>query len=331
MILVSRRAPLSKAALPDDERDPEVGGHEAKVGQIIYSAILWLARTVPDDLGAGTSVEEFGRGIDWMEFSERFTDVRDPLRKVVLQAGRDEVKQMRTTIRKAAGDVAVGTAVEEVVVDGAFEVIDQAAVAFAEQLAGQLVVEISDGIRAAIADLAMQATLGDLTGAQLARKLRSVVGLHAAWRAAVDKTYDRTLAAALADGKTTVARATMLATKASEAKAKALLNRRAWNIARTETQRAQNLGKYAGWQEQVSAGWVAPDSLKEWEEGRDPCDTCAPLVGQIVRWDEPFSNGMLMPPDHPSCRCTANMLPPDDEFVATMNEQRAARELAAAA
>jgi hypothetical protein len=316
------RSVVRKAALPADERDPDSGHWEAQAGQVVYSALQWLAGTIPDDLGIGISITAWGQAIDWAEFSDRFTDVRDPLRKAIADGGRKEVSRLRSSPPQGVTTLEKALLTDEE--RDAFAIIDPFSVQWAEEAAGRLVVEVSEGVRTQIANLALEAVAGDLTGAQLARRLRDIIGLHSAWSAAVSKTYDREHAAALEAGKTAL-QAMAIAEKKTAAHAKALLNRRAWNIARTEVQRAQNVGKYSGWAQGVADGWIVPTSLKEWEEGREPCDTCKPLVGEIVRWDEPFSNGDLMPPDHPSCRCTANILPPDPEFLDLMAAQQAAR------
>jgi hypothetical protein len=119
-----------------------------------------------------------------------------------------------------------------------------------------------------------------------------------------------------------LAAAEATATRVAVNRAGALTRRRAENIARTEAMTAANEGKYASWNQQVANGWASPDSVKEWIEGRDPCEECAPLVGEIVPWDQPFSNGQMMPPKHPSCRCTARILPPDQEFLDRMASQQ---------
>lgn len=82
------------------------------------------------------------------------------------------------------------------------------------------------------------------------------------------------------------------------------LDLRKWRIntiARTEIMRAANYGRYSAWNR---SGVVKG---KEWLTAFDDrtCDICAALDGERRRLDEQFSVGVLMPPAHPNCRCTA--------------------------
>lgn len=72
-------------------------------------------------------------------------------------------------------------------------------------------------------------------------------------------------------------------------------------IARTETMRAANYGRYEAW---TKSGVV---KYKQWLTAYDDrvCAECEGMNGEIVELDKPFSSGDLMPPLHPNCRCTA--------------------------
>jgi len=72
-------------------------------------------------------------------------------------------------------------------------------------------------------------------------------------------------------------------------------------IARTETMRASNYGRYEAWKKsRVVVG-------KEWVTAFDDrtCPECAASDGDQAPLEKPFRNGVLMPPLHPNCRCTA--------------------------
>jgi hypothetical protein len=94
-------------------------------------------------------------------------------------------------------------------------------------------------------------------------------------------------------------------------------------IARTEIQYANNMGRVLSWAEADNQGLLAGGLLKEWavitpnSPYGKPCEHCAPMKGERVSWDKPFSNGLLMPPAHPHCRCTATPIVP------TLDELRA--------
>lgn len=190
-----------------------------------------------------------------------------------------------------------------------FDTLDALSISYAETQAGQLISSLSEASRETVREILADSLRGEYTGVSAARKLRDVVGLHPRWAAAVEATRARALNFHLAAGKTP-SKAQELADKAAAAQAKRLLRRRATNIARTEIITSENLGRFASWNEAVRQGVMAPDSLKEWNtENGDACDECRRMDGEIVRWDAPFSNGVLMPPAHPSCRCAASALP----------------------
>jgi SPP1 gp7 family putative phage head morphogenesis protein len=191
-----------------------------------------------------------------------------------------------------------------------FDAIDQRAVDYAFQQSAQLVTNITDELRQTIQTTIAEATNGGLTVAQTASRIRTNLPLTTRDANAVnsfrDKQYDKFVRAGVNPVK---------AQEKADAKAEKysdkLTRQRAKTIARTEIVRAANEGRYAGWQEGVKGGYVDAQSLKEWIAEPDACPDCAPLDSEIVKWDETFSNGESMPPYHPNCRCSAEILPPD--------------------
>ena len=85
---------------------------------------------------------------------------------------------------------------------------------------------------------------------------------------------------------------------------KHVFNARKWRlntIARTEIMRAANYGRWEAWKKsRVVVG-------KEWVTAFDDrtCPECASMDGDQAPLEKPFRNGVLMPPAHPNCRCTA--------------------------
>lgn len=191
-----------------------------------------------------------------------------------------------------------------------FAAVDELSKAYAETQAGKLIRAITDTQRDVVRQVLGRALGGEITTYNAARAIRDTVGLHPAWAQAVVNLRERVHANALAEGKT-LAAATALADRKAEQYSKRLIKRRAENIARTETITAENLGRYASWTDAVRSGVMNPKSWKEWNtEVGDGCDICVAMDGEKVPWDQPFSNGLLMPPAHPSCRCAASTLPP---------------------
>lgn len=191
-----------------------------------------------------------------------------------------------------------------------FNAVDELSKTYAETQAGKLIKAVSDTQRDTIRQVLGGAMGGHYTTYDAAMKIRDTIGLHPAWAQAVVNLRERVYNNAIADGKRP-ATATALADKKAAQYSKRLIKKRAENIARTETITAENLGRYATWVDAVDGGIMDKDSTKEWNtEVGDACDICRDMDGEIVKWDQPFSNGKLMPPAHPGCRCGASALPP---------------------
>ena len=197
-----------------------------------------------------------------------------------------------------------------------FDIHNPAADLFAERQAGRLVTAVNDSMRLAIRQIISESFSKQISVPYTAKKLRQVIGLHPRWATAVDKFYDRTYNDLIKKGlkhDKALERTNVLTDRYRQR----LIRARSTMIARTEIQIAQNMGRQLAWQQAVDGGWVAGDSMKQWQTvyknnaGGPACDKCAPLNGVQVRWDMAFDNGLLMPPAHPHCRCTAFLVPPD--------------------
>lgn len=93
---------------------------------------------------------------------------------------------------------------------------------------------------------------------------------------------------------------------------------RAMTIARTETLTAVSLGQSSMMQ---LAAKAIPDLQKAWvtAQDEDVRDSHKAINGEIKKWDEPFSNGLMYPRDPDgeagdsvNCRCTLVTLAPED-------------------
>lgn len=102
---------------------------------------------------------------------------------------------------------------------------------------------------------------------------------------------------------------------------------RAQNIARTELAFAYNAGACGATKDAQERGYIG-ECVKVWVTADDErtCPACGALDGKKVPMDAPFSNGKLLPPAHPSCRCAvayeeienSNLNPsPDDGIMET--------------
>jgi len=99
------------------------------------------------------------------------------------------------------------------------------------------------------------------------------------------------------------ARSSASVNRATERFGKKLLRGRARTIARTETMGAMNAGSLESFKQAQADGLLDQDAGKEWLVS-DPCEICAPLVGEAVPINKTFSNGLDAPPAHPACRCS---------------------------
>lgn len=292
-------ARLSKAEGPGPE-DPVL--QERQIAAVVRQTLIGIAEGIPQAVLETLSVERITATVDWREVGEGLMRTAEPLQSVIVRAAREEIP--RSQLAKAALDVA------ELPLD--FAMIDQLAVAYAAEHSGRMVVELSSKMRETVNTVITSNVAGTLPRNVVTRTLREVIPLHSAWAESVVKASARTYQEALEAGKS-LAAAEDAAARVAKNRAAALTRSRADNIARTEAMTAMNEGKQAAWEQQVANGWASPNSVKEWVEGRDPCEICRPLVGELVPYDQPFSNGKMTPPQHPRCRCTMALLPPDDD------------------
>ena len=79
---------------------------------------------------------------------------------------------------------------------------------------------------------------------------------------------------------------------------------RAQNIARTELAYAYNAGAYGATKDAQAQGYIG-DCVKVWLTAYDErvCPICSAMDEERRNMDEAFSNGKLLPPGHPQCRC----------------------------
>lgn len=206
------------------------------------------------------------------------------------------------------------------------------AVEFARSRAAQMVTEVSEGTRRAIRSRVVAAFDRGLPPARLSREIRDVgIGLTRRQSAAVDnfrealESGDPATIRQQAQRRLDAVRQQQLRSAASSGQvsqevrdelvgryAESMRNRRALNIARTETINASTAGQQKLWEEAIDQEVLDGNrSRKIWIVTPDArlCDTCSPIpalndVGVPV--DKSFETpvGSLMGPTaHPSCRC----------------------------
>jgi SPP1 gp7 family putative phage head morphogenesis protein len=191
-------------------------------------------------------------------------------------------------------------------------IIDAHTTAWAAQHAATLVTQISDDTRDTINGLVDSALNGEMTVDGLAKRIRETVGMTGPQGEFVGKQTQNIYLDAIKNGSTQ-ADAQSLAADAYSRLADQKIRERSKTIALTELSNANNAGHMIGVYRGVTDGYIAPGTKKEWSTAEDErtCPICRPMNGEIVDWDQPFSNGLLIPPAHIVCRCAFNDLPPD--------------------
>lgn len=207
-----------------------------------------------------------------------------------------------------------------------FDVLDPRAYTWAEVRAGLLISEVSAEQSTLLRAIVAEGVQTGQTVDAVTETIRQNIGLHERWSQAVRNTYSREYDRMRNVGATHAA-AERAARDLSSRQSARLLDARARNIARTEIITAANQGRHLSWVQGVEAGFIAPNAVKRWTTGplltRSPgriqvCDECRMMYGQERPWNKPFSNGVMMPPAHPSCRCSAELVPTSIEDIRSL-------------
>ena len=228
---------------------------------------------------------------DLKGFENFLRQIFDPLRAALVAGGI----QQQTPLSRALN------------VTMRFDITDPRAIAYAEDRVGELIKQVTDEVKQTVRDVVARAYREGRTIDQIAAELRNSIGLHDRWARAVDN-YQRRQFEQLVKKMpydTAMERAAALAEKYRAR----LIRKRAMTIARTETGQASMYGRYLSWLQAADSDLVDPYTTgKRWLATR-PCDRCKKLNGETVGMLEPFSNGKLMPLDHPNCKCRAVLIP----------------------
>jgi len=177
--------------------------------------------------------------------------------------------------------------------------------------AGELVKEVIEETRLAIARSVQYGMALGRPPEVLARRMRKWIGLTSRQELAVMRYWD----SLVGEDMKSLAQADKLA----GAYTKRLLKQRALNIARTETINASVKGTQVSWQHARDYGFIAPDAVQEWIAATlsdRTCERCmafdgvqTPIGGVFVSRDGETSSGPTL---HPSCRCAVGLVTPTD-------------------
>lgn len=195
--------------------------------------------------------------------------------------------------------------------DLTFDVVDRNVQDWAFRQSSNLIVQIDEEMRRTIRSMVGDAVSGKYTNQQLGQRIARIIPLHDRYQNAVNRRYDM-LVKQYVTGGMDVDKAVLKAGQMSDKYAAYLTRQRARTIARTETMFASNNGQYIGQMGAINSGLVNGLVMKEWStaEDEDVCPICGPLDKVQVPFHQPFTTGSLVPPAHPNCRCTYNLIPP---------------------
>lgn len=320
---------MSRVAKANGDGERQLTFDERSLYEVIRSSLYEISREA--DLEALADAirhldpDKLERALASIRLGVNTYDLAEVIRQVIVQSGITGQGALRAVIDATPrwGGPLTGTPT----IAYAFNVTDPKAQRYAEFQAARLVTAITESNRLAIRQIINQAFTKQNTMDYTARRLRQFVGLHPRWALAVDKYHDRTYQNLIRQGIKPAAAAER-ALNITEKYRQKLIRARATMIARTEIQIAQNMGRQLGWDQARDNGYIDGTATKMWSATyRDnaygpPCDRCSELNGVEVGVSEVFPNGLLMPPAHPHCRCTAVLLPPDRglndrEWIAT--------------
>jgi hypothetical protein len=220
---------------------------------------------------------------------------------------------------------------------GSFDLVNDQAVVWAEQRAGELVTAVDDQTRQAVAALVVRGQQGDLAASEIARQIKPLIGLTGPQATAAmnyrDALVARQLQARYGQDAAGVLRGQWALSPwrggaLDQDRIDRLVDQyagrqRAWRaemIARTESIRAANEGDMLAWDETIRRGGADGYTLtRTWSVTNDDrsCEECLSLDGEVIE-SEPvtetsrptvasmgsFSGGIEAPPAHASCRCT---------------------------
>lgn len=244
-----------------------------------------------------------------------------------------------TRTSRASGHAAMEILSDALGFDISFNDVDPRVVLAARQQTANLIVAVSETAREAVRTVtALGAEVG-LTTRQQAVAIREVVGLPPNWARAplnlardirqgddVGATARRLSAADKARIRSRIARGTVSEEFVEEMQQKyaaSLTNRRALNIARTETARAAVLGQQEGWRQAVKDGWLPATARMIWIVTSDDrlreTHAQVPLMNpEGVPIDGVFLTPLgpsAGPPLEVNCRCGTGLVFPGMEGV----------------
>lgn len=295
-IRFGKAAPPRPARLVRPVGTERLTANERRMSNKIISSISELSATVnPAALQQAIATGNVGVAIqsyDWGTFGTRMSETRIEMLQQLRQTGAAELQSLRGVI----GSIA-------------FDTTDVRATAWAAARSGELVVKTSEVIQQQVREAVTNAFIQGFDGRQVEQQLARQIGLFPRWANAVERQFETNLGLFQEQGMS-LPDAREKAQRLADKYSKRLVKARANNIARTEIVSASNQGRYISWLQAADKGLIDPaTAMKEWVAEADACPECEEYDTELVALEDEFESGDLMPPAHPSCRCSAVIVP----------------------
>lgn len=270
--------------------------------------------------------------MDWSQLTEHLHETLAPkLTSLFVSAGEHSLKQINDLLgnekASAAAVVVVATRTrEDLVVEdlnelerylateaefvGVFDITNPYAQDYIRNDVGNLITGITDETKIAIRDIIESGFFEGMTVAEMAREMRSYIGLNDRQMRALQRYADE-LGGLSPDTADRIRK-----------KSEKMIRYRATMIARTETIAAANAGQRTAWRQAAQDGVIDSHATSRvWitTEGERTCEVCLGYDGKKVAFNEEFPSSD--PPIHPLCRCTVGLVFEAPSTEATVEEK----------
>jgi hypothetical protein len=303
-VATSLRRFADRRDITPDEISRIIHSAEPEIQKRAQAAIERLGRAVVEAAlisAAAGGIEAALASLPWQRFTfDLASAYRDVFKDVMDRGAKLGIRSMPATA----------------VVDIRFDQISQAAVRWMERYSATRIKGIVDETRSAIRGVMYRGLSEGKTVRQIAREVRQHIGLLDRDVRALQRYHDGLIKRGRKpeDIERLLARRRQLC-----------INRRAMNIARTESTAATNEGVLQAWREGVRIGTIDPRrARKKWLTTKDDraCERCLAMHGKTVEIDGSYSepdrrqkSGRVIvgeiaqrPPLHPQCRCGMSLV-----------------------
>lgn len=296
----------------EDYRDAHraADGSAPELRRRFLQAVHEKAAELDEDALASAIIESGAEGVLELIGSLADDALAEPAREAFLAGGELAGEALDAALRAASAIRAAAEGEEPGELRYRFDGVNPQAVAIADEIAGAMIVQIDEELRAAIRKQVLLAQVDGIPPRELARRIRDEgLGLTERQMEAVVNFRRKLEKPGDLDLETINRRTTRYYD--------ALVRQRATTIAISETIQAAELGQAEAWRQAADLGLISRESMEEWVatfDDRLDHSICEPMDGRKKKLGEPWllPNGARVPVparSHPRCRCTATLIP----------------------